>query len=237
MQYFFRILILFFSFTSLGLCTPSQTLTSYQKAIVKASKKNLPSVELEKLDIDDHNNLSLVSFTKHHYNTGSHITPYEIWTIQRKALVNWCQNSFNPSAKHLWQLLGMPVVDQSNWHLIDIKTSHRQAQSTPGGDLENGVFRPCFSSDAIDERHCTYQASSDSNYNLWLKHKVEGSFTPNGYPWTGLGYTYNWNQKDHQVLGPSEFVIAPQTPIEIVEHISIHDFCARAKAKKRNPKQ
>lgn len=44
------------------------------------------------------------------------------------------------------------------------------------------------------------------------------------YPWTALGYTYDWADLNDPV-GPSEFVAAEGTEVELVRVVPVEDFC------------
>lgn len=59
--------------------------------------------------------------------------------------------------------------------------------------------------------------SSVPDYAAWFldRQSVIYNFTVSGgpYPWTGLGYTYNWNPAAPDVVGASEFVIPRGSPV------------------------
>ena len=46
----------------------------------------------------------------------------------------------------------------------------------------------------------------------------------NGYPWTRLGYTYDWGNPDSEV-GLSEFVTWAKTPVTIKQVATTEDYC------------
>jgi hypothetical protein len=46
-----------------------------------------------------------------------------------------------------------------------------------------------------------------------------------GYPWTRLGYTYNWNP-EASIEGTSEFVIPEGTSVEVCGVVPATEFCA-----------
>lgn len=47
----------------------------------------------------------------------------------------------------------------------------------------------------------------------------------NGYPWTRLGYTYDWGNPDSEV-GLSEFVTWAKTPVTIKQVATTEDYCS-----------
>ncbi len=76
------------------------------------------------------------------------------------------------------------------------------------------LVRPCPDPEVTD-RECELRTPtprahvqvSDAHTN-WFQGLKETSYGPNGYPFTGLGYTYDWNPTTDEV-GPSEFVLRP----------------------------
>jgi len=76
------------------------------------------------------------------------------------------------------------------------------------------LVRPCPDPEVTD-RECelttpapaAYVQVSD-NHQAWFRELRQTSYGPNGYPFTGLGYTYDWNPTTDEV-GPSEFVLRP----------------------------
>lgn len=47
-----------------------------------------------------------------------------------------------------------------------------------------------------------------------------------GYPWTRLGYTYNWHPGSPR-YGASEYVIDPGTRVTVTSVFTIADYCGR----------
>jgi hypothetical protein len=76
------------------------------------------------------------------------------------------------------------------------------------------LVRPCPDPEVTDrecELHPPKPAAhvqiSDA-HREWFRRLKETSYDPDGYPFTGLGYTYDWNPATDEV-GPSEFVLRP----------------------------
>jgi hypothetical protein len=76
------------------------------------------------------------------------------------------------------------------------------------------LVRPCPDPEVTD-RECELERPvpaahvqiSDAHQE-WFRGLRETSYGPNGYPFTGLGYTYDWDP-DTDEVGPSEFVLRP----------------------------
>lgn len=87
----------------------------------------------------------------------------------------------------------------------------------PGGNKDRIValwvhpedlFRPCPDAEISDSVCGTrFPDASSSGHQAWFGRLSAGSYViPGGYPWTRLGYTYDWNPDDVE-FGLSEFVI------------------------------
>lgn len=76
------------------------------------------------------------------------------------------------------------------------------------------LVRPCPDPEVTDHecelrppKPATHVQVSDA-HQAWFQKLKDTSYGPDGYPFTGLGYTYDWNPTTDEV-GPSEFVLRP----------------------------
>jgi len=76
------------------------------------------------------------------------------------------------------------------------------------------LVRPCPDPEVTD-RECeldvpvpTQHVQISETHREWFRDLKETSYGPEGYPFTGLGYTYDWNPQTDEV-GPGEFVLRP----------------------------
>jgi hypothetical protein len=132
------------------------------------------------------------------------------------------------------QTLGLPPVATPNWKVIEFTVG--------SADLT----RPCFSGPSPDTTQCSFDLPpepADSQAKLeehrWLRfmlRQVAGSFrdgftrTPaeamQGSPFTGMGWTYNWNPELPTHVGVAEFVIFPDAKLQQVSPpIDPAEFC------------
>lgn len=83
---------------------------------------------------------------------------------------------------------------------------------------EKDLVRPCIDRE-INDSTCQVLPRTIPPENLEL---INIQKTTDGYPWTGLGYTYDWGNPQKPHLGASEFVAiaTPQKQVE-VEVISV----------------
>lgn len=94
------------------------------------------------------------------------------------------------------------------------------------------LFRPC-SDPATVVAHCEAGPPSgkDPAYTAWFTGQYYSAFglpRPNLFPWTSLGYTFDWAQGEDgefKRFGESEFVIPKGAPIEVLGSMSTEDYC------------
>jgi len=82
------------------------------------------------------------------------------------------------------------------------------------------LFRPSPDPEITDREaesgfpHSTLFVTVSEDYVRWFTDLTAASYGDNGYPWTRLGYTYDWGNPKSEA-GLSEFVIRPGATIEI----------------------
>jgi hypothetical protein len=64
----------------------------------------------------------------------------------------------------------------------------------------------------------------DSNYIQWFNNLRNSSYGANGYPWTRLGYTYDWGNPFTRV-GASEFVIRSGATVGVYLTATTEEYC------------
>ncbi len=93
-------------------------------------------------------------------------------------------------------------------------------------------FRPCATSPATNTSTCAAGPPPDkSKHSQWIFSQYYTAFstaTPNQYPWTALGYTFDWATDDKGNFvryGASEFIVAKGAPIEVVGFTDTLKYC------------
>lgn len=140
------------------------------------------------------------------YNTGA----YEIWVTTAPEVYKRMRGvGQDKQALRLRQLLGLPPNAQ-NAFFIEFWVKPAD------------LFRPCPDKE-IHDKCCnicfTKADSTDSDYIRWInmgridRYYATGLY--NQYPWTQLGYTYDWNPRNKSHIGVSEFVIRKQSNIYV----------------------
>lgn len=98
----------------------------------------------------------------------------------------------------LKQLLGMPPTVKKSY-FIEFWVQPKD------------LFRPCPDKN-IEDKSCElcFDNEQDSTHIQWIRdHRNDSYYNCSGdkYPWTQLGYTYDWHPKNKTHIGLSEFVI------------------------------
>jgi hypothetical protein len=129
--------------------------------------------------------------------------------------------------RRLEQLLGLPM---------DPPPQYRKAgfviMQVPQGRLE----RACLGVNDSDAAHpqCTLdvQASTPAELRNYVQQQMAGSYilrNPKGpgYPFTRLGYTYDWNPfaQTRNHYGASEFLLMPGTAVKVAAQMTTDDYC------------
>lgn len=212
------ILLLCFLFSVFG-CAAKTTEKLYLSAVedAKQAEENeiLPLVTLTPdSDMvtwnDDGTKVLLLSWHKYpdSYIAGESFTcTYgEIWTFTDKEILSWYDENSEEITDfelRLEQLIGLPA---------GAEYTHVSAFWV---DLDE-VIRPAYQTDVTKQMTANLlDGSSLGEYKEWFDGNAEYSYsdeTP--YPWTRLGYTYDWADNGRE-YGLSEFLILADSVIEV----------------------
>jgi len=143
------------------------------------------------------------------------------WISLPDELAPKCRGAADPLLK-LQMLLGMPP-EGGKWELVrfDVATKH--------------MFRPCASGPSITSRRCSFDipdggSKADLETQQFVFQQMWSSYTKGfrwpGYPFTGMGWTYNWDPDARNPYGISEYVVRQGSPISGIETLSPKTFCA-----------
>jgi hypothetical protein len=97
------------------------------------------------------------------------------------------------------------------------------------------LFRPCVDPETKDKQ-CEIQVpktfpavANIPDYRQFYSNLYFKSFRASaGVPWSGLGYTFDWGNEQSNV-GASEFILKPNSPYQIKQVLSTHDYCQTAR--------
>lgn len=146
----------------------------------------------------------------------------DVWTTLAPAIQQFCQ-SLRPLSeaqrdRRLEQHLGLPPY-AGYTRFVTLWASTET------------LFRPCPDPETTDrqcERHVPKpqtRVQVAPEHLDWLDAQYAFSHQPGGYPFTGLGYTYDWGRPDEPV-GMSEFVIPEGAPVRVVETTPTQSYCS-----------
>jgi hypothetical protein len=109
------------------------------------------------------------------------------------------------------QVLGLPP-NSSDTHFVELWVNLQS------------LFRPAPDNEIMDTAaQLAFPASATADYKAWFNSNIIYSYFPERYPWTRLGYTYDWGNLDSHV-GLSEFVIKQNSLVVVESVTSIQDY-------------
>jgi hypothetical protein len=155
----------------------------------------------------------VVTFTKYasSYPVGQTINASwgETWVTVAPEIKTFFKTHVNSNVNvtlRALQLLGLPP-NSSNTYFVELWVSPQS------------LFRPTPDNEINDTTtQLTFPASATVEYKTWFNNNILYSYFPERYPWTRLGYTYDWGNSDSHV-GLSEFVLE-QNSIVVVESVT-----------------
>lgn len=87
------------------------------------------------------------------------------------------------------------------------------------------VFRPCPDPEVDDDRcDLAFPASASAEHRAWIDALRARSYGADGYPWTQLGYTYDW-AGDRTHVGASEYVVRPGSTAVVASVQTTDAYC------------
>ena len=157
------------------------------------------------------------------YATGDNTLSREIWVTAVPQLKELCKTLPDDAARiaRINQYLGLPPANESDNGRLFVEMWVKP------GDM----FRPCPDPE-IDDTTCGLQfpAGVSSAHKTWISNNYASSYgfwQSTHYPWTGLGYTYDWCSQDTKHVGASEFVVRPGSVINVTAVIDRNTYCAQ----------
>lgn len=148
-----------------------------------------------------------------------------VWTFTGGELEDWYQE--NKEGVTDWQtrmkeLLGLTPDNESNY-------------VTAMWVKPEDVFRPAYISD-IGTVEMTDSFSEDVNadYKAWFDANIISSYYDGEYPWTRLGYTYDWADNG-QAYGLSEFIVKQDSDVKVAYTVELDEMIQKLEDNTWNP--
>jgi len=159
----------------------------------------------------------VVTWTKYSssYPVGENVTTIwgDTWVTVAPEIQVFFKNHVNSDTNitlRAAQLLGLPA-NTSNTYFVELWV-HPQALLRPSPDNEIGNATASL----------TFPANATTDYKEWFNSNIISSYYPMQYPWTRLGYTYDWDSPNHVSL--SEFIIAQNSTVIVKSVASTTEY-------------
>ena len=173
----------------------------------------------------------VVTLTGYEYSKGSYTLTRDLWVTAVPEVKNKCQGVRGDLALWLRELLGLhPDSQVKHFVVIEVKKDDI-FRPTPNPDAT--TTSPCGSSQAKNCGEFFPEGVSDRHIK-WIANQMLGSYLiskplkSDGYPWTRLGYTYNWRRGSDR-YGASEYVIRQGAVVNVEEIIPYREYCSPRK--------
>ena len=209
----------------------------YRKAINDASVYNRNKVLPLRLLSPQNGQVLVVTFTNYAYPDGPYPKPYHIpdgvyiWVTGDGEVGGICKQ-FHLSGEalkiRLNQLLGLKPDTAYTTFVVLSVPADRVFRPTP--DPNPAQVMPC-SDPTSSQCGNVFPSGVPSDYFSFFANQSISSYrigqlpAENGYPWTHLGYTYDWAPYKATKYGASEYVIKPGTDASIVNKVKMDDYC------------
>lgn len=152
------------------------------------------------------------------YNTKQ----YPIWITTAPELLERMKNErYKDANLRLKQLLGLPPNPDDNY--IAFVEFWVRPQD---------LFRPCPDNEVTDKAcQLCFPEKTDSIYKAWVDDnrisRYYGCELYSKYPWTQLGYTFDWNKRNRSHVGLSEFVIGTNKKVVVNAIYTTQEYLAK----------
>lgn len=140
------------------------------------------------------------------------------WGINWVTVSNELKNTINQSIVteqkldlRIKQMLGLPPNNEGKY-IVELWV------------YPADLFRPAMDPE-IDDDICqlTFPANVSQDHQNWFYQNVQSSYGENGYPWTQLGYTYDWGNAISKV-GLSEYCLIKNANVKVHSVTLIKDY-------------
>lgn len=114
------------------------------------------------------------------------------------------------------KLLGLPLDNEAKRSFVTLEVD---------SDM---LFRPC-ANPSIKENQCSadFPKNVSKAHFEWYAKQTALSYQPyTGFPWTRLGYTYNWKEGENEV-GLAEFVVKEGSKVLPVSVVETALYCSK----------
>lgn len=167
---------------------------------------------------------------------GSVTLKWDVWVTANDEVRKKCQASGVDVILRVNQALGLPAPKEP----LPADTMERQFVTFAGVPAAN-IFRPCLDP-RVDTTRCSGTKLLDElpknappDFYKWFTNQGMSSWQispagqpPAGFPWTRLGYTYDWSPGSTNHYGASEYVIpgkSTNVTVKVVAVQTAKEYC------------
>ncbi len=206
-------------------------LRMYQNSVATVHEKSLPSAAL--VSFHPGQIAQVLTWTTHDYSKGVLDLSRSVWVVSAQEMKShWPEimASADPSLR-INQLLGMPPQEdesKDHWVLFQVPVENYLFKINQASEktytLTGEIIRPCQSSGDVSLSRCEgAPETGETPYSQWI---ASIAAQTKGYPWTGKGYTYDWNPGNLSHQGLSEFILPQGASVEVKNpQLSVVAFC------------
>jgi hypothetical protein len=134
--------------------------------------------------------------------------------------------------------------------VLGLPPSSRPKQVTSMKFATRDIFRPCVSTDSTAATSCTASVPDDvaglppvqrahfefsagllmQSYRIGFSKAAppRNDYPDDGFPFTGMGYSWDWGSQTGGHFGVSEFVVDKGATIEDISNVDLGSYCAAA---------
>jgi hypothetical protein len=169
---------------------------------------------------------SVTTLTRTRYERGATTLPEDVWVTGEGEVRSRCRRH-KRLGMFLRQLLGLHPTSPIR-HFVTFSVTRAD------------VFRPAVDPDPTTRWPCrdpraancgqAFPAGTPVSHLIWMANEMATAWevaTPvarDGYPWTRLGYTYNWRQGADR-YGASEYVVRAGATVEVAAVTPYRRYC------------
>jgi hypothetical protein len=152
----------------------------------------------------------------------------EVWATAVPQLQTFCQSyaatPATPVTLRLEQLLGLPPNNGKTRLVVMWVNPADMFRPSPDGEIDDTVAELEVPGPERFPSQQEYEFHRDW-YNLQMS--LQNYDDPSkGYPWTRLGYTYDWGNPESEI-GLSEFVVAASSTVAVEQVYLTEEYCAQ----------
>lgn len=199
----------------------------YQRAVYAAAVYRAEDVlPLKPAVADPSGALRVVTYTTYPgYKVDTMTLQVELWVTLVPEVRDSCATFGSEPDERLHQLLGLPPVKPGEVRKFVEMTVSPADVFRPASDPAIGTGWPCANHGAAAQCGNAFPDSVAPSHVRWIADRVFSQWQePNGYPWTRLGYTYNWHPGSPR-YGASEYVIRRGSRVRVTSITPVPDYC------------